>query len=402
MKKKILAAVLVAMVLLVGCGAEEIPASIEPIQPNSIESQTKESSSEAQVSEETNVTESTEEVKVAKEPTITKREVVDGKMQSYLTGEWKDEEVVKRRSMAVMMPNNKPAMPQYGITRASIVYEAPVEGRITRLLCFVEDYDDMEYIGPVRSARDYFVYESMAYDAIYCNWGLAVPFVEHLLKGDLVDNISQAVQGIHNPAAEAYDRISRPGYATEFTGYLFIDGYEKAVKRLKYKTKYEDRDNFVQAFTFANDGHKAEYKDAKKATLIYPGGKTSNRSGYGDAKPYFEYNEKDGLYYRYQYGGKHIDEMNGEQVAVSNIVFKVCHGEVREPSSLDYLAFGVHDEGDAYIFTAGKVIKGTWKRKDDYSPNMFYDEDGKEIIFNQGKTWICNIWDEYEDCIIYE
>ena len=401
MKKKILAAVLTAMVLLVGCGAEEIPASIEPIQPKPIESQTKDTS-EAQVSEETKVTESTEQDKVAEEATITKREVVDGKMQSYLTGEWKDEEVAKRRSMAVMMPNNKPAMPQYGITRASIVYEAPVEGRVTRLLCFVEDYDDMEYIGPVRSARDYFVYESMAYDAIYCNWGLAVPFVEHLLKGDRVDNISQAVQGIHNPAAEAYDRISRPGYATEFTGYLFIDGYEKAVKRLKYDTKYEDRDRFVQAFTFANDGHQAEYKDQKEATLIYPGGKTSNRSGYGDAKPYFEYDEKDGLYYRYQYGGKHIDEMNGEQVAVSNIIFKVCHGEVREPSNLDYLAFGVHGEGDAYIFTAGKVIKGTWERKDDYSPNMFYDEDGNEIIFNQGKTWICNIWDEYEDCIVYE
>ncbi|MBR5248140.1 MAG: DUF3048 domain-containing protein, partial [Lachnospiraceae bacterium] len=118
------------MVLLVGCGAEEIPASIVPIQPQPIESQTKDTS-EDKASEETKVTESTEGVKVADEPTITKREVVDGKMQSYLTGEWKAEEVVKRRSMAVMMPNNKPAMPQYGITRASIVYEAPVEGRVT-------------------------------------------------------------------------------------------------------------------------------------------------------------------------------------------------------------------------------------------------------------------------------
>lgn len=398
MKKKILAAVLLAMGILVGCGAEEIPASIEPIQPKPIESQTKDTS-EAQVSEETKVTESTEEEKVADEPTITKREVVDGKMQSYLTGEWKDEEVVKRRSMAVMMPNNKPAMPQYGITQASIVYEAPVEGRVSRLMCFVEDYDDMEYIGPVRSSRDYYVYEAMAYDAIYCNWGLAVPFVEDLLRSDRIDNISQAVAGIHNPAAEAFDRISRPGYATEFTGYMFIEGYEKAVKRLKYETEY--RDTFEQAFTFANDGHRAEYEELKDATMIYPGGKESNRSGYGDAKPYFEYNEKDGLYYRYQYGGKHIDEMNGEQVAVSNIVFKVCHGEVRDGGG-DYLAFGVHGEGDAYVFTAGKVIKGTWKRASDNAANMFYDKDGNEIIFNQGKTWICNIWDEYEDCIVYE
>ena len=56
MMKKILAAILVAMVFLVGCGAEEIPVSIEPIQPKPIESQTKETS-EDQVSEETKVTE---------------------------------------------------------------------------------------------------------------------------------------------------------------------------------------------------------------------------------------------------------------------------------------------------------------------------------------------------------
>ena len=47
MKKKILAAVLAAMVLLVGCGAEEIPASIVPIQPQPIETQTKETSEDA-------------------------------------------------------------------------------------------------------------------------------------------------------------------------------------------------------------------------------------------------------------------------------------------------------------------------------------------------------------------
>ena len=51
-------------------------------------------------------------------------------MQSYLTGEWKDKEVVVRRPLAVMIPNNAQDMPQYGISEASIIYEAPVEGRI--------------------------------------------------------------------------------------------------------------------------------------------------------------------------------------------------------------------------------------------------------------------------------
>ena len=173
-------------------------------------------------------------------PIIETRKTVNGKIQSYLTGEWLDEEKATRRPIAVMIPNNAPAMPQYGLSKASIIYEAPVEGRITRLMAVFEDYNELEHIGPIRSSRDYFVYVAMGYEAIYCNWGLARPYVEELLSRDTVQNISAAVEGIHNPSDEAFGRIKRPGYATEFTGYMFIDGLEKAIKRQKYETAYDD------------------------------------------------------------------------------------------------------------------------------------------------------------------
>ena len=332
---------------------------------------------------------------------IEEREVVDGKMQSYLTGEWKDESVVTRRPIAVMIPNNAPAMPQYGISKASIIYEAPVEGRITRLMAVFEDFDDLDRIGPVRSSRDYFVYVAMGYEAIYCNWGLARPYVEELINRDTVQNISAAVEGIYNPAHEAFDRVSRPGYATEFTGYLFIDGMKKAAERLSYDWDYDDA--YVPPFTFAAEEVRAEdnYQDAESATKIMPGGTEGNKGGYGAYTPYFEYHEDDGLYYRYQDGKEQTDEIDGSQLAVSNVVFQYCHGEVRDDH--DYLAFGVHGEGDAIVFTGGKVIKGTWKRYDgDATPAKFYDENGEEIIFNQGKTWICNIWQEYGEFAKYE
>lgn len=394
MKKKVLAAIMIAMGILAGCGNEETSSPIQTLEPEPIATEALTATQqETQAPEDTGA--AAGELKV-----ITDRTVVDGKMQSYLTGEWKDEAVVKRRNMAVMIPNNKPAMPQYGLSQASIIYEAPVEGRITRLMALFEDYDDLDHIGPIRSSRDYYVYEAMAYDSIYCNWGLAVPFVGPIINTDRIDNVSQAVSGIDKPASEAYDRISRPGYAQEFTGYLFIDGYEKAVERLGYETEYTDR--FVQAFTFADDGCRAEYEDYPDAVKIYPGGNVSNKGGYADAQPCFAYNAEDGLYYRSQFGAPHIDDYNGEQLAVSNVVFKICHGEVREPSEKDYLAFAVHGEGEAYVFTNGKVIHGTWKRNSDYEPNLFYDEDGNEIVFNQGKTWICNIWKEYSEYIAYE
>ena len=389
MKRKLITCFLtsiLAAMLLAGCGKSNEPETVEE--------------------EETAPTSAaTAEPTPTPEPegfaVIEEREVVDGKMQSYLTGEWKDESVVTRRPIAVMIPNNAPAMPQYGISKASIIYEAPVEGRITRLMAVSEDFDDLDRIGPVRSSRDYFVYVAMGYEAIYCNWGLARPYVEELINRDTVQNISAAVEGIYNPAHEAFDRVSRPGYATEFTGYLFIDGMKEAAERLSYDWDYDDA--YVPPFTFAAENVRAQdnYQDAESATKIMPGGTEGNKGGYGAYTPYFEYHEDDGLYYRYQDGKEQTDEIDGSQLAVSNVVFQYCHGEVRDDH--DYLAFGVHGEGDAIVFTGGKVIKGTWKRYDgDATPAKFYDENGEEIIFNQGKTWICNIWQEYGEFAKYE
>lgn len=408
MKKKILAAIVIALGLftMTACGALEDDLIDPVVTPEAVDMST--ATPEPIATEApTNAPEVTPEptpagpVPGGEENPIKKREIVDGKMQSYLTGEWKDADIVQRRNMAVMIPNNPPAMPQYGLSLASIIYEAPVEGRITRLMCMVEDYDELDKIGPVRSSRDYYVYEAMAYDSIYVNWGLAVPYVAPVINTDRIDNVSYPLQGIEQGGyIDAFGRISRPGYATEFTAYVFIDGYKKGVEKLDYATTYEDHGRFEQAFTFADEGYVATYDKCEDATMIYPGGTESNRGGYGSNKAWFEYNEEDRLYYRFQYKEAQIDEYNGEQLAVSNVVFKVCDGEVRDAN--DYLAFGVHGTGEAYVFTNGKVIKGTWERKSDYEANKFYDEKGNEIVFNQGKTWICCIWEDYKEYMKWE
>ncbi len=394
MSKKLLLSFVAALtmtMLFTGCGKkEEASAEVQPPVVEKVEIVTPEPTEEP-------TPEPTEEPGPA---IIEEREVVDGKMQSFLTGEWKDEAVVNRRPIAVMIPNNTPAMPQYGLGKASIIYEAPVEGRITRLMAVIEDFDDLDRVGPVRSSRDYYVYQAMGYQAIYCNWGLARPYVEELINRDTVQNISAAVEGIYKPANEAYGRVKRPGKATEFTGYLFIDGMLDAAERLGYTWEYDEQ--HVPPFTFAADGVLAQsnYEDAETATMIYPGGKESNKSGYGINNPYFEYNEEENAYYRFQDDAPQIDEFDGSQLKVSNVVFQYCHGEVRDAK--DYLAFGVHGEGDAIVFTGGKVIKGKWMRYDgDATPAKFFDENGEEVIFNQGSTWVCNIWQEYSDVVEY-
>ncbi len=408
MKRKVLAAIVIAMGLMVtGCG-EDVPTDspLQTLPPQTVSDEPSDTLDPSTPDEPSGEEEGGETDATGRKPggethTIGQRSEVNGQVQSRLTGEWKDAEVANRRSLALMIPNNKAAMPQYGISYASIIYEAPVEGAITRIMGIFEDYDDLDRIGPARSSRDYYVYEAMAYGSIYCNWGLAVPYVAPIINTDRIDNVSQPLLGIEQGgASEAYDRVSRPGYSKEYTGYLFIDGYKKAVDRLGYDKTYADYGKFDQAFTFADEGYVATYDSYPDATKVYPGGTQSNSGGYGNANPCFEYNPEDGLYYRSQYGSAQIDEYNGEQLAVSNVVFKICHGEARDANG--YLAFELHGKGDAYVFTNGKVIKGTWEHRDDYDNNTFRDENGNEIVFNQGKTWICCIWKEYADKISYE
>jgi len=57
----------------------------------------------------------------------------DGKIQSYLTGEWTDVAQAKRRPIAVMIPNNAPALPQYGLSRARTFCSGGYSDRSHRL-----------------------------------------------------------------------------------------------------------------------------------------------------------------------------------------------------------------------------------------------------------------------------
>lgn len=65
------------------------------------------------------------------------------------------------RPIVVMLSNIKSGCPQFGIDKAFIIYEAPVETRITRLMGLFEDWESIEKIGYIRSNRDYFVYSLM-------------------------------------------------------------------------------------------------------------------------------------------------------------------------------------------------------------------------------------------------
>ena len=73
----------------------------------------------------------------AEEPEPTEDPIPDGYVVSYLTGEYVPEAIGRRRPVAVMLNNLRPACPQAGIANAGVVYEAPVEGGITLSLIHI-------------------------------------------------------------------------------------------------------------------------------------------------------------------------------------------------------------------------------------------------------------------------
>ena len=124
---------------------------------------------------------------------------VDGKIRSYLTGEMVDVAIGNRRPLAVMMSNDKESLPQYGINRAGVVYEVPVEGEMNRYMALIEDYDGLERIGSVRSARTCYTYFAREYDAIFAHYGQST-FAKKYLNN--VDNIN----GLDGIGGTAYYR----------------------------------------------------------------------------------------------------------------------------------------------------------------------------------------------------
>ena len=320
---------------------------------------------------------------------------------SYLTGQQVDEAIGRQRPLAVMFNNIEAGCPQTGISRAAVVYETPVEGRITRLMGIIEDWHDLEKIGSVRSSRDYHVSFALEFDAIYVHFGLAVPYVGDMINSDLVDNISGAVAGVDKPANKSFYRTD--DRKAPHNVYVSAEGVMADISKFGYNLTYDE--SYYGKFKFAKDGENLDYSKYPNATLIYPGGKETNKAnGFSKVGAYFEYNEKDGKYYRYQYGGEHIDEMTGEQLAYDNVIFQYCYGEVRDKE--DYLAFecfGSEKSNKSIVFTEGKMIEGTWWRDgDNAAPAKYLDENGDRVLLNQGKTWICIIWLDYEDDVVIE
>ena len=299
------------------------------------------------------------------------RTEADGQIRSDLTGQMTDAAKADRRPIAIMMSNDKASLPQYGINRAGVVYEAPVEGDMNRYMSIIEDFDDLDRIGSVRSCRTYYTYFAREFDAIYAHYGQST-FAKPYLAN--VDNIN----GLDGIGTVAYYRSS--DRKSPHNAYSSGERLQKAIDQLGYSQTYGD--TYQGHYLFARDGVTGlldERPDVMAADLVKP--------GYNMNKAYFQYDPSDGLYHRYQYGGVH--QGNEGPITVKNVIFQCC--QMGHYATTDYLNINVHTSECGYFITEGKAIPINWEKDGEFGVTRYYDLDHNEIVLNQGKTWICII-----------
>ena len=131
-------------------------------------------------------------------------------------------------------------------------------------------------------------------------------------------------------------------------------------------------ENYTSHYRFAAEDSPnllEQGETAKKVSLYYV-----------DAKPWFVYNETDGLYYRYEFGDKQIDGSTGEQLAVKNIILQNCYSSLKDSKNgtldIDYLS-----GGSGMYITNGKAVPITWKEHPQMILHITYTG-WSEIILN--------------------
>ena len=306
----------------------------------------------------------------------------EGMVRSYFTNEWVDESVNTNRPLAVMYPINKEAQPQYGLSNVAVFYEIMEEGNMSRQMGILENWENLEQIGNIRSIRDYFIYAALEYDPIIIHYGGPELYVKSILTRDDVDNLN-GVGGVMGSDYGAFFRIPE-GSTSEHTA--FTDGahvstaIEKAGFSKEHRDKFEGQSHFT--FTgYSNPNTLDDYPDAVEATDI-------DMSGcYPVTKSALTYDAEKGVYLKTLYGNPQKDAVTGEQLAFANVVIQRAYREVRDDNG--YLAYQMHDTTrDGYFITKGKMIHVTWEKTDDYGPTTYYDDKGNEVGFNTGKTMI--------------
>ncbi len=389
MKKKFLAIMLSSLMIagmLTGCGKEEPASSNSGLSDYEVPIDTP----------TTDPTTPTEDKEPADQTPVEEPEPenIEGKYRSELTNEWIDEELKDQRPIAVMVDNELKKSgntEHYGVNYADVVYEmvnSTANGRVTRLMCIVKDYEKVEKIGNVRSVRTTNFPVAFEYDAIILHDG--GPFyIENFTGLKQCDHLSGGFARFDN------------GLASEFTEYVTWaeypeghsgnpNGLQKRLESSKFQLTYRDEYYDGPHFVFADKKNDlSDEKNAKSATSV------NLHSVFPHNNSELNFNSSTGLYEYTEYSQLQKDPQNNNEVtAFENVILQKCI--MTQLDDHGYMNYSVIGSGDGFYCTEGKYIPITWEKSADGGAwgkitHYYSKETGEEIELNTGKTYVAII-----------
>ena len=276
----------------------------------------------------------------------------------------------EERAIALMIDNHEGAWPQGGLNDADLVYEIIVEGGETRLMAVFKG-KNLEKIGPVRSARHYFIDYALENDAIYTHFGWS-PQAESDIKTYSVNNINGITE-----TSESFWRTT-----DKYAPHNVATSTEKILEIAERKG-YRTTSNQESVLNYVTDEVNLEDGTAiTKVTIPY---------SYLQEVSY-EYDEENKVFVRYARGEKQIDWNTKQPVTTKNIIITFAQNYSLNDAE-NKGRQGLKNIGtlDGYYITNGKYILIKCEKTDRTSQTIYKDLDGNEIEVNDGNTFI-QIW----------
>jgi len=298
----------------------------------------------------------------------------------------------KRRPLGIIIENNKEARPQSGLSSADVVFEAVAEGGITRFLS-VFYCKDSSVIGPVRSARIYFIKLLQGFGAY--------PLYAHV-GGANTEGPADALGYLSTIKWSSYNDLNQ--FSVPFP-YFWRD-YERLPSRATEHTVYSSTTKLWQ---YANDKRELSNvdSDGKKWNEKFTSWKftddakvadrgTVTKIDFGfwdhfasDFSVIWNYDSGTNSYKRTNGGNLLIDKNTNQVLQAKNIIIMFAkESPANDGYEGGHILYKTIGTGDALVFQNGKVIKGTWQRDDEESLIKFYDENDKEISIIRGQVFI--------------
>ena len=272
------------------------------------------------------------------------------------------------RPIAVMIDNHDDAWPQAGLQRAYMVYEIIVEGGETRLMALFKGADDVEKIGPVRSARHYFIDYAMENDAIYTHFGESPQASSDIKKYNIAE-----IDGISEDGTTFWrvkDKAAPHNAVTSMKNLI------QSAKNKNYRmTSSED-----SVLNYVTD--EVNLEDGQGAVSV-----TIPHSQLQTVK--YEYDEENKVYERYARGKEQVDWDTDEPITVKNIIITFCDNYTLSDTE-NKGRQGLKNIGtfNGYYITNGKAIKIKCIKNARDEQTVYQDLNGKEIDFNDGNTFV--------------